>query len=170
MKQKSQQGEACKITRRSALKYLAAGTAGLMVAPEIVGKQGAGASAATELPSGAAQAGKVFTRNWPQFGNRDVSVIGLGCMRFPQRAGRIDQDVVNQMVDYALEHGINYFDTAPAYGQSEVATGIALKRHPRESYMIATKMSLFGGGGNVLQTATNMFEQSLKNLHSMTHS
>ena len=57
----------------------------------------------------------------------------------------IDQDGVNELVDYAIEHGVNYFDTSPVYvqGWSEKATGIALKRHPRESYYIATKLSNF---------------------------
>jgi hypothetical protein len=50
------------------------------------------------------------------------------------------------MVDFAIEHGVNYFDTSPAYlqGQSEKAAGIALSRHPREKYYIATKLSNFG--------------------------
>ena len=78
-----------------------------------------------------------------------VSLIGFGCMRWPmidqdgQRV--IDQEAVNEMVDYAIEHGINYFDTSPAYlmGQSEKAAGIALSRHPRDKYFIATKLSNF---------------------------
>ena len=57
----------------------------------------------------------------------------------------IDQDAVNELVDYALAHGVNYFDTSPVYvqGWSEKSTGIALKRHPRESYYVATKLSNF---------------------------
>ncbi|MDR3227768.1 MAG: aldo/keto reductase [Prevotellaceae bacterium] len=78
-----------------------------------------------------------------------VSLLGYGCMRFPlrQKAGgdgeEIDQDTVNQLIDYAIEHGVNYFDTSPRYvrGWSETATGIALSRHPRNKYFIATKMS-----------------------------
>ena len=78
-----------------------------------------------------------------------VSLIGFGCMRWPmvEKDGKrvIDQEAVNEMVDYALEHGINYFDTSPAYlmGQSEKAAGIALSRHPRDKYFIATKLSNF---------------------------
>lgn len=50
---------------------------------------------------------------------------------------------MNGLIDYAIEHGVNYFDTAPIYGQgwSETVTGKALKRHPREKFLIATKMS-----------------------------
>ena len=58
-----------------------------------------------------------------------ISLLGFGMMRLPN-----DQDEVNQLVDYAIEHGVNYFDTAPMYmgGQSEVLTGNALSRHPRD--------------------------------------
>ena len=78
----------------------------------------------------------------------DVSLLGYGCMRWPTTTdaqGRtvIDQEQVNALVDYAIEHGVTYFDTAPVYGQgeSERVTGIALSRHPRDSYKIATKLS-----------------------------
>ena len=79
----------------------------------------------------------------------NVSLLGYGCMRWPTipnpegSGNMINQEVVNELVDYAIEHGVNYFDTAPTYvmGQSERATGIALKRHPREKFFIATKMS-----------------------------
>lgn len=68
-----------------------------------------------------------------------VSLLGFGMMRLPSVGGRsaregneeIDQEMVNEMVDHALAHGVNYFDTSPAYcrGGSERATGIALSRH-----------------------------------------
>jgi predicted aldo/keto reductase-like oxidoreductase len=50
---------------------------------------------------------------------------------------------VNALVDYAIAHGVNYFDTAPVYvrGKSETSMGIALSRHPREKFFIATKLS-----------------------------
>jgi predicted aldo/keto reductase-like oxidoreductase len=80
--------------------------------------------------------------------NDKVSLLGYGCMRWPLRKNskgedEVDQDTVNQLVDYAIEHGVNYFDTAPVYvrGWSEAATGIALSRHSRDKYFIATKMS-----------------------------
>lgn len=86
----------------------------------------------------------------PSTGDR-VSLLGYGCMRWPMRpkadgtGDEIDQQSVDELVDYALAHGVNYFDTAPVYGQglSERATGLALKRHPRDRYFIATKMSNF---------------------------
>lgn len=91
---------------------------------------------------------KMTYRIHPKSGDR-VSLLGYGCMRWPFRqkpdgsGEEIDQEAVNELVDYALAHGVNYFDTAPSYGRgmSEIATGIALKRHPRNSYYIATKMS-----------------------------
>ena len=58
-----------------------------------------------------------------------VSILGYGCMRWPMiqdAEGKdvIDQETTNRLVDYAIEHGVNYFDTAPVYlqGQSEAAT------------------------------------------------
>jgi len=67
-----------------------------------------------------------------------ISLLGFGMMRLPR-----EQEEVNQLVDYAIAHGVNYFDTAPMYmgGQSEVLTGNALSRHPRDRYFVATKMS-----------------------------
>lgn len=77
-----------------------------------------------------------------------ISLLGYGCLRFPLRKNangedEVDQDTVNELIDYAIAHGVNYFDTAPVYvrGWSEKATGIALSRHPRDKYFIATKMS-----------------------------
>ena len=97
-----------------------------------------------------------------------VSLIGFGCMRWPmvEKDGKrvIDQDAVNEMVDYALAHGINYFDTSPAYlmGQSEKAAGIALSRHPRDSYYIATKLSNFNN--QTPEASIQMYRDSFEQL------
>lgn len=104
-----------------------------------------------------------------------VSILGYGMMRLPSIDGRsareggndaIDQDMVNQLVDYALEHGVNYFDTSPAYckGQSEHATGIALSRHPREKYFIATKLSNFAPATWSREASLAMYRNSFKEL------
>ena len=97
----------------------------------------------------AAENGQMTMRTNPGNGDK-VSILGYGCMRWPMikdEDGKdiVDQEAVNRLVDYAIEHGVNYFDTSPVYlqGQSEQATGIALKRHPRESYFLATKLSNF---------------------------
>ena len=97
-----------------------------------------------------------------------VSLLGFGCMRWPmvEKDGKrvIDQEAVNEMVDYALEHGINYFDTSPAYlmGQSEKAAGIALSRHPRDSYFIATKLSNFNN--QTPEASIQMYKDSFEQL------
>ena len=67
-----------------------------------------------------------------------ISLLGFGMMRLPN-----NQEEVDRLVDYAIAHGVNYFDTAPMYmgGQSEVLTGNTLSRFPRDKYFVATKMS-----------------------------
>ena len=71
----------------------------------------------------------------------NISLLGFGMMRLPR-----EQEEVNRLVDYAIAHGINYFDTSPVYlgGDSERATAEALNRHPREEWLLATKLSIFG--------------------------
>ena len=103
-----------------------------------------------------------------------VSILGYGCMRLPTIAkssardsdDEIDQEMVNRLTDYAIEHGVNYFDTSPAYckGRSERATGIALKRHPRESYYIATKLSNFAPSTWSREASMAMYRNSFKEL------
>lgn len=120
--------------------------------------------------------GQMTYRTNPNTGDR-VSLLGYGMMRLPVEAGGsarenpdspIDQDMVNQQVDYALEHGVNYFDTSPAYckGQSEHSTGIALARHPRDKYFIATKLSNFDPRTWSRTASQQMFENSLKELQT----
>lgn len=78
--------------------------------------------------------------------NKEVAKLGLGCMRFPKKEdGSIDQEQVNKMIDYAYEHGVNYYDTAPVYGDgtSETALGIAINKYPRDSYYLATKCPIW---------------------------
>lgn len=95
-----------------------------------------------------------------------VSLLGYGMMRLPMHDGTINQDLVNQEIDYAIAHGVNYFDTAPVYcgGQSEAATGIALSRYPREKYYVATKMSNQNSQYWSLDKAKEMYENSFKQL------
>ena len=78
------------------------------------------------------------------FKGERLSRLGFGAMRLPCVDGdnaRPDQAAVDQMVDYALEQGVNYFDTAWGYhaGQSEVVLGRSLACHPRDSYYLADK-------------------------------
>lgn len=106
----------------------------------------------------------------PKSGDK-VSILGYGCMRWPtikneQGEDIIDQETVNQLVDKAIEHGVNYFDTSPAYckGQSEKATGIALKRHPREKFLIATKLSNFASSTWSREKSLEMYHNSFRQL------
>ncbi len=78
------------------------------------------------------------------FQDLKLSALGLGTMRLPLIDGKydqIDESAAKEMFAYAMEQGINYYDTAFGYheGQSEIVTGKLLRQYPRESYYIATK-------------------------------
>ena len=90
-----------------------------------------------------------------------ISLLGFGMMRLPN-----NQDEVNQLVDYAIEHGVNYYDTAPMYmgGQSEVLMGNALARHPREKFFVATKMSNQNRRTWSFEESKGMYERSMERL------
>ena len=142
MEQKEHQHK--EMGRRKFLKLLGAGTAATSAALYGCGtKSGSSVSGtgAGEVPEGG-----MTMRDNPTSGDK-VSLLGFGMMRLPfrEKRGEIDQEMVNELVDYAMAHGVNYFDTSPAYcrGLSERATGIALSRHPRDSYFVATKLSNF---------------------------
>ena len=87
-----------------------------------------------------------------------VSALGMGNMRLPTLDGqdnRIDRDRAQEIIDYAMSHGINYYDTAYRYhgGESERFVGRALKKYPRDSFLLASKfpghMMVKKGGGVV---------------------
>lgn len=132
-------------TRRNFIKLLGGGA--VVTAAAIAGYKPTsmkrGGTALSEVPTD-----KMTYRTSSTTGDK-VSLLGYGCMRWPMRqrtdknGEEIDQDMVNELIDYAIAHGVNYFDTAPTYvrGLSEEATGIALKRHARNSFMVATKLS-----------------------------
>ena len=92
----------------------------------------------------------------------NISLLGLGMMRMP----RNDQELVNQIVDYAIAHGINYFDTAPMYGGgcNEGITGEALSRYPRDKYYLATKMSNYDERTWSFEASKQMYEKSFREL------
>ncbi len=133
------------ISRREFLKRM--GLGGALTTAALAGC--APRKAADETPKAASEpdAAQMTYRTTPTTGDK-VSLLGYGCMRWPlvnpkDRNSPMDQEQVNRLVDYAIEHGVNYFDTAPVYGRglSERVTGNALKRHPREKFFIATKLS-----------------------------
>lgn len=152
------------MNRRDFIKAGAAGAAAAVVASCGPRK--------SQVKSGMGESGEeaMEYRINPRNGDR-VSLLGFGCMRWPMvkdADGKdiIDQEAVNQMVDYAIAHGVNYFDTSPAYlqGQSEKAAGIALSRHPRESYYIATKLSNFGDSS--AKASIQMYKRSFEQLQT----
>lgn len=75
---------------------------------------------------------------------KQLSILGFGCMRFPQSMGSIDMKKTEEMLLYAIEQGINYFDTAYMYPGSEKALGTILAKHQfREQVYIATKLPIY---------------------------
>ena len=116
---------------------------------------------------------KMTMRTNPKNGEK-VSLLGYGMMRLPTKAGtsaredgdEIDQKQVNRLVDYAIEHGVNYFDTSPAYckGKSESSTGLALSRHKRNEYFVATKLSNFQEETWSTEASKQMYRNSMKEL------
>lgn len=79
-----------------------------------------------------------------EFGTLKLSALGMGAMRLPVKGDGdtpVDIELSAKMVDYAMEHGINYYDTAWGYhdGQSELVMGKLLNRYPRERYYLADK-------------------------------
>ena len=157
------------ISRRAFLKSLGAGVAAATV-PLVAGCDQTESEASTE-PA----VGKMTYRKNPKTGEM-VSLLGYGMMRLPTKDSNasaredgdaeIDQDMVNRQVDYAIEHGVNYFDTSPAYckGRSEHCTGIALSRHKREEFFIATKLSNFSPDTWSHEAGVEMFQNSLREL------
>lgn len=79
---------------------------------------------------------------YTDFQGKKLSMLGFGTMRLPTlENGVIDEAQVEAMVQYAMEHGVNYFDTAYPYhgGMSEIVTGKTLRAYPRDTYYLATK-------------------------------
>lgn len=152
-----------KINRKDFIQRLGAGS--LLTAAALSGCKNKNLSLDTAA-LGEVPTDKMTYRTNPNNGDK-VSILGYGCMRWPyteEGGSTLDQEKINELVDYAIAHGVNYFDTAPVYcqGQSEEATGKALSRHPRESYYIATKMSNFSNWTR--ENSILMFEASLKKL------
>ncbi|WP_291586142.1 aldo/keto reductase [Bacteroides sp.] len=159
------------IDRRKFLKVL--GASAVTTTAALYGCSYQSDSAAINGSPGDTQTGEMTYRTSPSTGDK-VSILGYGCMRLPtinntsarDTQDEIDQDMVNELTDYAIAHGVNYFDTSPAYcrGRSEHAMGIALSRHPRDSYFIATKLSNFSPDTWSRQASIAMYHNSLKEL------
>lgn len=95
----------------------------------------------------------------------EVSQLGFGAMRLPVvdgQEGCPDEQHVFKMVDYAIEQGINYFDTAWGYhnGTSEAVMGRALGRYPRDTWYLASKFPGYDVGNFGKQA--EIFEKQLE--------
>lgn len=159
------------INRRDFLKIFGAGsvaTAALLTgckSDETADTQNVVGTTADNVPD----SGMTYRTN-PKTGEK-VSLLGYGCMRLPttemtsarESDAQIDQEQVNRLIDYALSHGVNLFDTSPAYckGMSEKAVGTALSRHPRNKYFLSTKLSNFVPETWSREESIKMYENSL---------
>ena len=99
------------------------------------------------------------------FQNQKLSALGMGCMRLPVIDGNdahIDEAAAAEMVEYAMTHGVNYYDTAWGYhgGNSETVIGRALHKYPRESYYLADKFP--GYDLSNMDKVEEIFESQLK--------
>ncbi len=160
------------ISRREFLKKLGIGAtaaaglgmAGCAPAKKEIAKEG--------VETGPIPTDKMTYRTNPTSGDK-VSILGYGCMRWPTKKNdkgedELDQEAINALVDEAMAHGVNYYDTSPVYcqGKSERATGIALSRHPRDKYYIATKLSNFAPQLWTKEGSLQMYENSFKELQT----
>ena len=87
--------------------------------------------------------------HYRRFGNVDfeVSALGFGCMRLPTmgKPDKIDEPAAVEMIRWAIDHGVNYIDTAYPYhgGNSERLVGVALEAGYRDKVALATKMPIW---------------------------
>ena len=117
---------------------------------------------ASERPHLAAPEGAIKMTYRRQNGTGEqISLLGFGMMRLPR-----EQADVDRLVDYAIAHGINYFDTAPMYGggHNEDVVGQTLSRYPRDKYYIATKMSNQNPSLWPFEKSKEMYENSFRKL------
>lgn len=124
---------------------------------------------------------KMTYRTNPNNGDK-VSLLGYGWMRLPTlpvedeadetapKDPELDQEQINKLCKFALDHGVNYYDTSPAYckGRSEASLGTALKAsgYDRSKYFIATKLSNFAPQQQTHEEGVKMFQNSLKYLQT----
>ena len=130
-------------------------------------------------PAAPTAASPAITTRTGAHGER-VSLLGYGAMRYPTVDGShanthhggsnapIDSDMVQRHVDYCIAHGVNYFDTSPVYcrGESEKVLGDALEKHPRDKWLVATKLSNFNPKTQSFEASREMYETSKRLLHT----
>ena len=99
-----------------------------------------------------------------RYGN-PLSILGFGCMRFPQKLGRIDMEETEKQIVEAIRGGVNYFDTAYIYPGSEATLGEILERNNlRDQVYIATKLPHYLIKSR--QVLDKLFEEQLKRLRT----
>lgn len=95
----------------------------------------------------------------------DWSVLGFGCMRFPKKGNSVDMEETERELAYAIEHGVNYFDTAYIYRGNEKVLGELLeKNHWREQIQIATKIPHYMI--HSIDELEKLFQEQLKRLRT----
>lgn len=157
------------INRRDFLKRFNTAAAAVMGTASLTGCKEEKTANSHSAASSKKKEGGMTYRTVPTTGDK-VSLLGYGCMRWfslrDKETGIIDQEGVNELVDYAIAHGVNYFDTAPVYcdGECERVTGIALNRHPRDKFYIAAKISNLTPDTWSREKTLEMYENSFKEL------
>lgn len=163
------------ISRRSFVKRFGTGAA-TIAGVSVLGSSLVGCKNGTDGENplmGEIPTDRMTYRTNPKTGEK-VSLLGYGCMRIPTVDGgsgresdsSIDQEQWNKLIKYAFDHGVTYFDTSPAYckGESERATGIALKQLPRDKFTIATKLSNFAPSTWSREASIAMYKRSFEML------
>ncbi len=102
---------------------------------------------------------------YKDFKGLKLSALGMGCMRLPlldPETKQVDVKQVEEMVEYAMKNGINYYDTAWGYhdGKSEIIMGEVLEKYPRESFYLASKFPGYDLAN--FKNAKNIFEKQLE--------
>ncbi len=151
------------ITRRNALALLTAGAAGF--GGGLYGLSRAGIIEFLDNDAKADDPVQVQRKPYPPEPGREISRFGFGGTRLPildRQTTKIDYEMGQKLVDFGFRHGINYFDTGWMYheGASEVFYGHALKKYPRDSFMISDKMPSWLV--HSLDMAKDMFEEQLR--------
>ncbi len=156
------------MNRRQFLKALGVGSA--TTAAVAAGCSAPNETKAEGLTLGEVPVGEMTMRQ--NLHGDNVSLLGYGCMRFPTIEGgseqdpELDQEQINKLIDYAIAHGVNLFDTAPPYckGRSQRVTGIALSRHKRSEYYVSTKLSNYAPSTWSRQESMKLYLNSFKEL------
>ncbi len=100
---------------------------------------------------------------YKDFKGLKLSALGMGMMRLPTTPdGKIDEDRTAEMIAYAIDQGVNYFDTAWGYhgGESELVAGKLLEKYPRESFYLASKFP--GFDTEKMERVAEIFERQLE--------